>query len=155
MPYTDREKANENGRKNYAKQMLDPEKKAARAKRSADYMRKWYAKHRDRFYSDPVWTANRRKNKREWAREHPECGRKARLKQLYGLSYDAYKTMCNTQQGLCAICKKVMDIPHVDHCHTTGKIRGLLCKSCNTGIGMFQESLEILDSAKEYLTRWV
>jgi hypothetical protein len=55
------------------------------------------------------------------------------------------------QKGKCAICKTKMKEPCVDHCHTTGKIRGALCVNCNTGLGHFCDSVELLKSAISYL----
>lgn len=58
------------------------------------------------------------------------------------------------QLGLCAICHKPEDIKlAVDHCHDTGKIRGLLCKRCNMGIGLLGDSPEITLNATLYLQR--
>ena len=71
--------------------------------------------------------------------------------------------MYEAQEGKCDICKKefppITTRPHrsqrlsIDHDHRTGFIRGLLCVSCNAGIGHARESLEILDSMKAYLTK--
>jgi len=55
------------------------------------------------------------------------------------------------QEGKCAICFKIMDAPNVDHCHKTGKVRGLLCSLCNKGIGLFHDDIEKLLQAVEYL----
>jgi len=59
------------------------------------------------------------------------------------------------QRGLCAICKRdeaTVGTLCLDHCHETGKIRGLLCRKCNTGLGMFHDNLENVLAASEYLT---
>lgn len=78
-----------------------------------------------------------------------------RLKRRYGITLDTYNQFLINQKGLCAICgKHQIEIKRrldVDHCHTTGKIRGLLCTNCNRGIGYFYENLELLDRAKEYI----
>ena len=55
-------------------------------------------------------------------------------------------------QGRCEICGKVMKEYVVDHCHVTSRIRGLLCRSCNTGLGLFKDSPEVLAAAIEYVT---
>jgi hypothetical protein len=62
--------------------------------------------------------------------------------------------MLELQQGKCAICEKSSD-KHlfVDHCHTTGKIRGLLCQHCNTLLGMAFDDTNILLSAVAYLNK--
>lgn len=56
------------------------------------------------------------------------------------------------QEHKCAICTKDIDnAPHLDHCHETEKIRGVLCGNCNTGLGMFKDSCYLLDKAIQYL----
>jgi len=63
------------------------------------------------------------------------------------------------QNGKCAICKKpetrktgnkIRELS-IDHCHKTGKVRGLLCDSCNNGLGRFKDSVKLLESALKYL----
>lgn len=92
-----------------------------------------------------------------WQKNNPEAvkriKRRVKLKEKYGLSEDQYQEMLSKQNNLCAICSK----PHtrrnfnVDHCHSTGKIRGLLCDKCNLGIGLFNDDPNLLDKIKEYL----
>lgn len=56
------------------------------------------------------------------------------------------------QAGLCAICSAELgDSPNRDHDHTTGDFRGLLCTNCNVGLGMFRDSIELLQNAIAYL----
>lgn len=83
------------------------------------------------------------------------------LHSRYGLTKDEYTTMLVNQSGVCGICKEpevVLDrrtgLPRslsVDHCHSTGKIRGLLCTHCNHALGKFKDSIEVLESAIQYL----
>jgi len=82
------------------------------------------------------------------------------LQRRFGISLFDYGQMLLAQNGQCAICKGT-DGGHrngepkalaVDHCHTTGKVRGLLCEACNQGIGKLKEDITILQSAIEYLT---
>lgn len=78
------------------------------------------------------------------------------LKSKYGITLTDYDKMFEDQSGLCAICHKPETTGKrlaVDHCHSSGKIRGLLCSNCNRGIGHLQDSVEILNSAIEYLRR--
>jgi len=71
----------------------------------------------------------------------------------YGLNEEEYNNMILSQNNLCAICNKSSSKTlHIDHDHITGKVRGLLCSSCNTGIGMLQEDTVILNKAIEYLS---
>jgi len=77
------------------------------------------------------------------------------MKRTYGISLEKYDDLLKSQLGLCAICRT--DNPggkgdfHVDHCHDTKKVRGLLCQSCNIGLGHFKDSIKFLESAIEYL----
>lgn len=61
--------------------------------------------------------------------------------------------LTNIQNGLCAICKLPTESLVLDHCHDTGKIRGLLCGTCNTGLGMFRDSVETVRAATDYLSQ--
>lgn len=83
------------------------------------------------------------------------------LKLKYNLTLESYTKMYKHQQGLCAICSKPIlehgsvqdkyNMSCVDHNHVTGKVRGLLCHSCNRALGLFQDSPELLEKAKLYL----
>lgn len=73
----------------------------------------------------------------------------------YGLTLDDYKVMLAAQEGGCAICGgppngKGVNY-HIDHDHTTGRVRGLLCHSCNTGIGNLRDDPERLERAAHYI----
>jgi hypothetical protein len=79
----------------------------------------------------------------------------------YGITLEDYEALHNAQAGVCAICgrpettrnpKCGMKSLAVDHCHTTGKVRGLLCHNCNRGIGHLQESPEVMAAAVKYLS---
>jgi hypothetical protein len=78
-----------------------------------------------------------------------------KLQKAFGIGYQEYLKMLEAQQGACAICgttdtgkRKAFA---VDHCHDTGKIRGLLCSNCNTGIGNLRDDVELLKRAIQYL----
>ncbi len=91
-----------------------------------------------------------------WRKQQgPNYRREESLLRKYKINHEDYLLLSQQQEHKCAVCgggpgekKKYFD---VDHDHKTGKIRGLLCHSCNTGIGIFNESVEKLRSAKEYL----
>jgi hypothetical protein len=78
-----------------------------------------------------------------------------RLQRVYNITLEQYNIILKNQNNKCAIC----DIPQsecirrfdVDHNHHTKEIRGLLCPNCNKGIGLFGESIEILQNAIQYL----
>lgn len=75
------------------------------------------------------------------------------LQKAYGISSEQYQEKLKYQNYGCAICKKKQTTKAlaVDHCHTTGKIRSLLCGPCNTGLGQFQDNPDLLLKAAEYL----
>lgn len=81
--------------------------------------------------------------------------RKNKHLKKYGITIEDYHEMFKKQEGRCRICKKHQSEEKValsvDHCHTTGKVRGLLCMGCNTAIGSFKDNLELLTAAIEYL----
>lgn len=89
--------------------------------------------------------------------------RNAVLKSEFGITRDDYNRMLNEQNNVCAICfkpeydkdartKKIKSLA-VDHCHDTGKVRGLLCRKCNTAIGLFQEDINIINNCVNYLQK--
>jgi hypothetical protein len=74
------------------------------------------------------------------------------VRQKYGLSKEKYEELLVLQGGRCAICDEVPPKRlRVDHCHRTGKVRGLLCDLCNSGIGKLRDDPERLTRAVEYL----
>ena len=80
--------------------------------------------------------------------------RNQQLKKNYGIRIEDYEKMFIDQNGLCKICLsdnggKTL---HVDHCHSTGKVRGLLCSKCNTALGLFNDNIKTLSNAIIYLT---
>ena len=82
-----------------------------------------------------------------------------KLQYMYGITETDYQKMLEEQNGVCAICginatiRKGAHIRlSVDHCHDTGKVRGLLCNRCNHAIGVFKDDPTLLKKAMEYLT---
>lgn len=62
--------------------------------------------------------------------------------------------MLDEQNGVCAICKfKPKTVFHVDHCHSTGKVRGLLCINCNMALGLLKDNKMFLSQAIDYLSK--
>ncbi len=106
---------------------------------------------------------------RAWRSGNPDTYKRSRrstaLHRQYGLTLDECKQLLASQDGRCANrgcaapltfdTKDKRLIPHVDHSHVTGEVRGLLCLTCNTGIGMLGDSVEILEGAKQYLLQSV
>lgn len=80
---------------------------------------------------------------------------RSQVKRLYGLSWDQYKDIVVQQDGKCAICgggpRNNKSFLSVDHCHTTGKVRGLLCDDCNNLLARADDDPDILLNALRYL----
>src|SRR5689334_107325 len=100
---------------------------------------------------------------REYRKKNPDVFRKIDLKKKFGLSWEQYQQMLRDANGVCEICKqpelktdyrtnRVLNLS-IDHDHSTGAIRGLLCMDCNRAIGMFQDSKEFLLNAVAYLQK--
>lgn len=80
--------------------------------------------------------------------------RKYELAHYYGITEDEFQIMVDKQNNVCAICKQNPEqYLAIDHCHDTGKIRGLLCRKCNSAIGLFNEDVDRLTSALEYIRK--
>lgn len=81
--------------------------------------------------------------------------REARLARTHGVPTAEIQSLFSRQEEKCAICRLQLDRhsrdAHVDHCHATGRIRGILCRKCNHGIGLFQDDAAVLMAAAMYL----
>lgn len=80
--------------------------------------------------------------------------RERHLQNKYGISLDEYDRLLEKQNYTCDICNKPQVVSKrmcVDHDHDTGKVRGLLCHHCNTGLGKFQDDKKLLEAAIQYL----
>ena len=78
-----------------------------------------------------------------------------RIRNLYKLTEQDLRDMQDDQKGCCDICGKSLDDLCIDHDHITGNVRGLLCRTCNTGIGQLDDSVKLLKSAITYLEKGV
>ena len=108
--------------------------------------------------------ANREKlaaNCAAWRKKNPDAYRtimrRHKLKR-YGLTLEQFEKMLADQNGVCAICKTgtaslLGNVLSIDHDHTTGKTRGLVCGNCNTVLGHCNDSIVILESAIIYLRK--
>jgi len=105
---------------------------------------------RNKYQSD--YGKKNRVRRREYVRFH---SRKHVLKKQYKLTIEDYTNLYNSQGGKCAICDKEIALmahsTHVDHCHISGKVRGVLCRLCNQGLGSFKDNEESLRKAINYL----
>lgn len=108
------------------------------------------------------WAKENPERRRAWEARYAASGKKAQndrrsyLKRTYGITLDEYDALLAAQGGVCAICERPPrdDISlHLDHDHTTGEQRGLLCFKCNNALGDFDDDAERLLRAYVYLTK--
>lgn len=88
-----------------------------------------------------------------WRKANPGKTRIYVRKYKYGITLEQFNEMLLAQNHACAICRGTNVDWHVDHDHATGKVRALLCQSCNFAIGFLKDSARIALSAAEYLTK--
>lgn len=93
---------------------------------------------------------------------NPLSVRKLAVKYKYGLEWEQYEKMLADAQGRCEICSKPLSLmtspdtetAYVDHCHDTGKVRGVLCRVCNVALGALKDSRLHLQKAIDYLDKY-
>jgi hypothetical protein len=102
--------------------------------------------------------AQRAEYMREYRKRRPRNVRNTELKKHYGITLDNWEVIYLAQNGVCAICKQTeLESGNryanlaVDHCHATGRVRGLLCNNCNRALGLFKDNPAVLASAIRYL----
>lgn len=113
---------------------------------------------KSRIYLDPEY---RKAQSKKYKDENPQKIRAQWIKQIYKLSWEDYEKIFYSQDGVCKICNTPLklhkgiehgfEVAVVDHCHSTGKVRGLLCTKCNTALGLLKDSVSILKNAQNYL----
>lgn len=148
---------------------------------SKEYNARYYAEHREEILATQQTDEARahrratRKSAKPWAERTPEqraANYEAQkrylsknpnkrmdwfLRRNYGISFDERQEIIERQGGKCAICGKLPSgtrynaVLHVDHDHDTGKFRGMVCPSCNQGMGKFYHDPEALMNAAQYL----
>ncbi len=126
----------------------------------------WFVKGRYRSYClscQVVYRKERLKTSSQARELQKQTSQRSALKRRFGITQKQYQDMLAVQGGVCAICNKPetgMDSKRktvialsVDHDHTTGSIRALLCGDCNRGLGLFGEDPDLLERAAEYLRK--
>lgn len=96
---------------------------------------------------------NKKYNKGKGKSTVAKIRRAFHLKETYNITQIEFEKMLIEQDFKCAICKKETELS-VDHNHSTGEVRELLCGNCNRALGLFEENRRIIQAAKEYLERW-
>lgn len=138
---------------------------AANKVRIAEKNREYGVKNKDKLADKHREYYAKNKSKRaEYARDYRAKNieklvlddQKKNLRRKYGLTLESYDALVESQKGVCAICQEPCSIQarlSVDHCHDTGKVRGLLCALCNRGLGHFLDSPLRLKAAISYLLK--
>lgn len=108
------------------------------------YIKKHYVDNKE-YYKDKA-------NSRRLSK--PEDILDGKLKYSFNISLEQFKYLLKLQNNVCAICKQPSKDKRiaVDHCHVTGKVRGLLCNNCNLALGCFKDNINFLASAINYLS---
>lgn len=133
--------------------------RAANPERNRDYARaydrKWREDNIDRAEYTRTYNQNYQSNP-----ENQEKQWERKLLRNYSMTPTEFNALWDSQDGRCAVCKVPLEprgrtkkSAAVDHNHATGKVRGILCRGCNTGIGNLRDDPEILTAAVEYLVR--
>ena len=95
------------------------------------------------------------KEKTGYSFQCKSCKKEENMLYRYGITIKQYNNMFEQQKGCCAICNNHQSSLNrsldIDHCHTTGKVRGLLCNKCNRGLGYFKDNIESIKKLLEYL----
>lgn len=145
-----------------------------------EYTRRWAEKNQQHVqeYAQKHYIENKQRHLErgeEWRKQNRESDNQRRYKHYvenkqvhdearwrhymkrHGMTLNDYENMLSKQDGKCAICgshksgKKNSNRLSIDHCHKTGKVRGLLCQQCNLGIGCLKDDITILENALAYL----
>jgi hypothetical protein len=112
----------------------------------AQYIKFWKNKDKSTFL---------KKERDKYNSLSPKVKKNRHLRKTYGITIAQFTDMLERQQNKCAIGEESLtkNTAHVDHCHKTGKVRGLLCKKCNLGLGNFNDSMLKLNKAITYLRK--
>lgn len=95
--------------------------------------------------------ARYRKQSRMYVKLNPIARRRTYLKSKYNMTLEEYEILFLKQNLCCAICLKHTTRPCVDHCHKSGKIRGILCPKCNVALGYFMDDPKLMERASRYI----
>jgi hypothetical protein len=87
----------------------------------------------------------------EVSKENKDYSRNWELLKKYGITLEEYNKECEERENHCDICLSQVKTLHVDHCHSSGKVRGYLCGSCNRALGLFQDNTQTMKNAINYL----
>ena len=137
---------------------------------NTEYMREWRARNKEKNaeYQKEYYKEYRKKNaeklkanNKKWRETNKEQDVltmfKARLKRKYNLSIEEYDALLEAQNNSCKVCgthakNNLKGKLYVDHCHITGKVRGMLCMKCNSALGLLNDGKELIKKLLDYLS---
>jgi hypothetical protein len=135
-----------------------------------EYMREWRARNKEKNaeYQKEYNKEYRKKNveklkanNKKWREANKEQDVqtmfKARLKRKYDITLEEYNALLESQNNSCKVCgthakNNLKGKLYVDHCHTTGKVRGMLCMKCNSALGLLNDNKETIQKLLDYLS---
>lgn len=150
------------------------------AGREKEYLREWHKANPGkqteylRRYKEKHGEEKIKASRKQWNEKNPEARKEARnawrqdkrkalcshYRDKFKKPLEFFEKMLSRQGGACAICEMPLffgvgrrrhDCAHVDHCHTTGKVRGVLCRSCNQRLGVYEKDPGFPEKAQKYL----
>jgi Recombination endonuclease VII len=110
-----------------------------------------------KYRKTPKGQKSHRAASKRWRENNLERNADNNVRWRYGIENGTYAVLLEQQKGVCAICKGAdpgsrLRRFHVDHCHNSKEVRGLLCEHCNRGLGHFKDSVQLLQNAISYLS---
>lgn len=133
------------------KSTYDESYRAAHRDKYRAYAKAYYYAHREKVRA---YQNARLKERAEYLSNHKEEYRTQYVLRVYKLPREDFDTLLKNQGGSCAICGSLDwggRTPHIDHDHKSGKVRGILCQSCNLAVGFVRNSPEIATAMAKYL----
>mgnify|MGYP001370249272 CR=1 FL=1 len=117
--------------------------------------RKWYAENKDKARASAKRYKDAHKDDRRMNRKATDSDRFSYIRRTYGVKKEDFIRLYEAFNGRCGMCKKNLTIRSacVDHSHVTNKVRGLLCRNCNVGLGLIGDTVESAKNAVEHLQR--
>lgn len=130
----------------------------ANPKKRTQYYESAKAKMKHLYATDPKTRETKKRRAKEWKARLPAEERKrinweSHLRHMYGLTIQEYNRLIAERNGRCACCNQTCEEFHVDHDHETGEVRGMVCRNCNSGIGLLGDNIAGLERAIAYLRK--
>ena len=123
--------------------------------------RDWYERNREKAKEKyRIWRLNNLDKVKKYNADNRRKHYQQEVVRKYGVPIDWFDGQMKKQKGKCACCGMSFEwgnkqtSPHVDHCHKTQKVRGILCNRCNSVLGLCKDDIQLLSSLVRYLRKW-